>query len=73
MHHRVLVRKPLKTAWLNVAMRPQLSSKAFRPNPETLRAWLVAACRASPVLISRAAQPTFGRVLARMKASAALL
>jgi hypothetical protein len=23
MHHRVLVRKPLKTAWLNVAMRPQ--------------------------------------------------
>ncbi len=23
MHHRVLVRKPLNTAWLNVAMRPQ--------------------------------------------------
>ena len=23
MHHRVLVRKPLKTAWLNVPMRPQ--------------------------------------------------
>ncbi len=23
MHHRVLVRKPLKTAWLDVAMRPQ--------------------------------------------------
>jgi hypothetical protein len=23
MHHLVLVRKPLKTAWLNVAMRPQ--------------------------------------------------
>jgi hypothetical protein len=23
MNHRVLVRKPLKTAWLNVAMRPQ--------------------------------------------------
>jgi len=50
-----------------------LSSKAFRPNPDTLRAWLEAACRESPVLISRAAQPTFGRVLARMKASAALL
>jgi len=23
MHHRVLVSKPLKTAWLDVAMRPQ--------------------------------------------------
>jgi hypothetical protein len=47
--------------------------QGLRPNPDTLRAWLEAACRESPVLISRAAQPTFGRVLARMKASAALL
>lgn len=50
-------------------------SKAFRPDPGSpLRTWLEAGYREANALIPRTSQPpTFGRVLARIEASASLL
>jgi hypothetical protein len=68
MHYRVLVRKPLKTAWLNVAMRPQRFDGSIydaadegerRPALTTAR---LTGCGATVICCSGAGLPTEGSV-----------